>query len=126
MLIKLIRQIQHKARQSRFHGIAFMPLDEALALALASPHWQQIGRGKGKYHFCRRDHSIGYTAENTFIGSAEDNSRESITRCKPQPKIYASAKERNAAKMRRRYHRRNPNAKYIKSKYAASNPEAAQ
>jgi hypothetical protein len=81
-LLKLNQQIQFKRSRAKRHGIAFaMTHEEALSLALSSPHWKKIGRGNGKYNFCRRDHSIAYTLDNTFIGSFEDNIRERNQRC---------------------------------------------
>jgi hypothetical protein len=81
-LLKLDRQIQQKRRTAKHNGIAFaMTHEEALQLALSSPHWKKIGQGNGKYNFCRHDHSIGYTLDNTFIGSFEENVRERNQRC---------------------------------------------
>jgi hypothetical protein len=81
-LLKLDRQIQQKRRTAKRDGIAFaMTHEEALELALSSPHWKNIGCTRGSYQFCRHDHSIGYTLDNTFIGSSEDNIRERNQRC---------------------------------------------
>lgn len=80
MISKLLRQIRYKRHREKLAGIYCMTADEMLVLALASPHWREIGQGKNKYHFCRRNHAVGYTPENTFIGLGADNIRERLQR----------------------------------------------
>lgn len=81
MLKKLIRQIRQKRNRCKETGTPCMTEQQFLDLALASRHCFELGVGKNKYHWCRRDHSIGYTPENTFIGLASHNIRERIKRC---------------------------------------------
>jgi hypothetical protein len=81
MISKLLKQISRKRATAKKKGLDIIETEALALLALKSPHWRQIGRGKGKYNFCRRDHSKGYTAENTFIGSFEENMRERDERC---------------------------------------------
>lgn len=111
LLTKLLNQCSAKIRRARHAGLAHMTRDEFALLALKSPHWQNIGQGKGKYNFCRRDHNIGYTPENTFIGSAETNIAERIHRCGPpkNPGLNLSPEEKQK---RQRDSRRNINRRY--------------
>jgi hypothetical protein len=83
MISKLLTQIRQKRQRAKRAGLEIISTEKLALLALASPHWREIGRGKDKYNFCRRDHSIGYTAENTFIGPFADNIRERHERCGP-------------------------------------------
>jgi G:T/U-mismatch repair DNA glycosylase len=81
MISKLLKQIREKRQRAKRAGLEIISADELAMLALKSPHWREIGQGQGKYHFCRRDHSIGYTAENTFVGPSLENIRERLKRC---------------------------------------------
>jgi hypothetical protein len=96
LLQKLERQLRDKRARAKRDGIAFtLTHEQILELALGSPHWHQIGRTKGSYHICRHDHSLGYTTDNTFIGSALDNNRERNDRCgNPKPKKYSTPQAR--------------------------------
>lgn len=78
---KLLKQIAEKRQNAKRHGLEIMSEDEFLKLALASPHWRNIGPKKHQFVFCRKDHLKGYTAENTFIGSVQSNIRERLQRC---------------------------------------------
>jgi hypothetical protein len=100
MISKLLKQIQRKRQRAKRAGLEIISADELAMLALKSPHWREIGRGKAKYNFCRRDHSIGYTAENTFIGSFLENIRERNERC-GNLKIHATPNDRKRASERR-------------------------
>jgi hypothetical protein len=81
-LLKLEQQIKNKRHHAKRDGIAFtLTHEQLLELALSSPHWQKLGCTKGSYQICRHDHSLGYTIENTFIGSALENNRERLQRC---------------------------------------------
>jgi hypothetical protein len=80
MISKLLKQIRQKRQRAKRAGLEIISTEKLALIALASPHWREIGPRKGQYHFCRRDHSIGYTAENTFIGSWLANIRESAKR----------------------------------------------
>jgi hypothetical protein len=131
-LLKLEQQIKNKRQRAKHDGIAFtMTHEEALQLALSSPHWQNIGPHRGQYHFCRRNHELGYTPENTFIGLAQDNVRERNDRCgNPNPKIYSSKAEyrkanpekcKKASRKWREKHRIADNKN--KAAYRKANPE---
>jgi hypothetical protein len=81
MISKLLKQIRQKRQRAKRAGLEIISTEKLALIALASPHWREIGSGKDKYHFCRRDHSQGYTAENTFIGPSEENIKERNKRC---------------------------------------------
>jgi hypothetical protein len=90
LLQKLERQLRDKRARAKRDDIAFtLTHEQLLELALSSPHWQKLGCTQGSYQICRHDHSLGYTIENTFIGSALDNIRERLQRCgNPNPKKH--------------------------------------
>jgi hypothetical protein len=81
MISKLLKQIRRKRQNAKQAGLEIISTEKLALIALASPHWRNMGNGKEQFNFCRRDHSKGYTEENTFIGSSEENIRERLQRC---------------------------------------------
>jgi hypothetical protein len=108
MISKLLKQIRQKRQRARRAGLEIISTEKLALIALASPHWREIGQGRGKFHFCRRDHSAGYTEENTFIGKSDDNVKERNERYKPRRKYQQPTERERAAARQRAWAKENP------------------
>jgi hypothetical protein len=65
---------RHRAKQ---RGVDFkLSFEDWMNIWLESGHWNQRGKGKGKYNMSRIDDAGSYEVGNVFIQSHEHNARD--------------------------------------------------
>jgi hypothetical protein len=99
-LRKLQQQIRQKRCRAKHDGIEIITADELTTLALSYPDhvWQNIGSRKSNYCFARKDHSTGYTIDNTTLDTVENNTDEMLERY-GKPRLNISDDERRKRKL---------------------------